>query len=93
MIYDCALPIASLDLIYCIYILFDKLFFKKKNFIGREQLVAKFDQERAHMAANLVSDPPVYRTHMRISQQYVTVCAAGCDLCLWLNLNLIIDIS
>ena len=23
MIYDCALPIASLDLIYCIYILFD----------------------------------------------------------------------
>ena len=23
--------------------------------------MAKFDHERAHMAANLVSDPPVYR--------------------------------
>ena len=30
MIYDCALPIASLDLIYCIYILFDKFLYLKK---------------------------------------------------------------
>ena len=27
MIYDCALQIASLDLIYCMYILFDKFSF------------------------------------------------------------------
>ena len=33
MIYDCALPIASLDLIYCIYILFDKFFHLKKLFM------------------------------------------------------------
>ena len=35
-----------------------------------EQLVAKFDHEIAHMAANLVSDPPVFYLQNRKNVRY-----------------------
>ena len=48
MIYDCALPIASLDLIYCIYILFEKFLRPRANHTRNGKLHSDHGNEDCH---------------------------------------------
>ena len=66
MIYDCALPIASLDLIYCVYILFDNFSCSRDHSEQIVTCVARIilllvDAFKAMYLMVLLEFPPFYR--------------------------------